>query len=126
MGVSWAMQWMEMLLRPVSMAARYSHMGIFSRRAALYYGEDGGDLRSGLSAAKMDPVPSANCDGSHGALRLLGDRSRCCYRIIRAGEDSRYYNITRKGIDHQELILLTRYLAHIRADSKMVIRETSY
>jgi len=47
---------MEVLLRSGSTAARYSRTGIFITPAALYHREDGGDLRSSLSAAEMDPV----------------------------------------------------------------------
>ena len=47
---------MEVLLRSGSTAARYSRTAIFITPAALYHREDGGDLRSSLSAAEMDPV----------------------------------------------------------------------
>ena len=37
--------------------------------ATLYYREDRRNFRSGLGAADVDPVLSANRDGAHGVLR---------------------------------------------------------
>ena len=44
----------------------------FQSAAALYHREDGGDLRSSLSAAEMYPVLSAHGDGAHGVFRQAG------------------------------------------------------